>query len=200
MKHIAWFVCVLLLASCQAGSAAPGAPVEVTRVVEATRLVVETRVVEVTRVVEMEVTRLVEPAATETPAPSAQLGSVGERIEAGGVALTVKEVKRLASVNDYSKAKDGNEFLAVEVLAENTGLERAPYNPMYFMVKDDQGYEYNTAMSAPEPSLKSGDLARGESARGWVAFEVPKTASGWVLTEDLTLTAVDQKLRVSLGQ
>jgi hypothetical protein len=198
MKQIWWFVCILLLASCQAGSAAPGVPVEVTRVVEATRLVVETQVVEVTRVVEVEVTRLVEPAATETPVPSAKLGAVGDRIEAGGIALTVKQVKRLDSVNDYSKAEAGNEFLVVEVLTENVGLAAAPYNPMYFKLKDDQGYEYYATSSAPEPSLKSGELAKGESARGWIAVEIPKGAKGLVLTEDLTLTVVDQKLQVSL--
>lgn len=79
--------------------------------------------------------------------------------------------------------------------------EETPYNPLYFSLKDNEGFEYNTAIAAPDPSLLSGSLPKGEKVRGFVAFEVRSTARGFIVTyEPLVLFGGYKPIRISLGQ
>jgi hypothetical protein len=91
---------------------------------------------------------------------------VGERREAGGIALTVTKVSKLDQIGDFWKPGEGNIYLVTEVIIENVNREEAPYNPLYFKVKDSDGFEYLSAITAPDPSLKSGTLAKGDKVRG----------------------------------
>jgi hypothetical protein len=140
---------------------------------------------------------IVVPTPTYTPSPP-PLGVVGQRIESEGIALTVLDQLRSAQVSDFQVARVGSEYLIVEVLIETTTRETAPYNPLYFMVKDSSGFEYSGITSSNLSPLKSGDLARGEKARGTVAFEVPIGASGLTLSYDPLFGRV-APIRVALG-
>jgi hypothetical protein len=102
---------------------------------------------------------------------------VGERVESAGIAVTVQAVSRTPSLGTLFKAKSGNTYVVLDTTIENTGRDVAPYNPLYFKLKDGAGFEYNSALGG-EQSLKSGELKQGELARGQVAFEVPAGASG----------------------
>lgn len=140
------------------------------------------------------------PAPTDTPA-AASMGTVGERQEAAGIALTVNKVSTATNINDLLKPKAGNVFLVTDVTVENISQDKVPYNPLYFKVKDADGFEYNASFLGPDPSLKSGDLAKGEKVRGNVAFEVPKAGKGFVLTfEPLVLFSGFEPIQVDLGQ
>ena len=97
-----------------------------------------------------------------------------------------------------SQAKAGNVFLVAEVLIENSGSAKAPYNPLYFTVKDGDGFEYNAALVAGDNSLKSGELAQGEKARGVVAFEVKQAATGLVLSYKPLVFGASDAIRVAL--
>lgn len=89
----------------------------------------------------------------------------------------------------------------LEVVIENASRDEAPYNPLYFTVKDSDGFEYNTAAVAPDPSLKSVSLARGDRVRGFVAFEVRDTARGFVVTyEPLVILGGYEPIQIELGQ
>ncbi len=140
------------------------------------------------------------PTDTPVPTPTSSLGSVGERREAGGIALTVMEVSRMGSINDFTQAAAGNEFVVLDVLLETTDRDEAPYNPFYFKLKDADGFEYASSFVAPDPSLKSGNLARGDKVRGNVAFEVKEGASGLVVSyEPVVILGGYEPIRVALG-
>lgn len=106
------------------------------------------------------------------------IAKIGQRVESSGVALTVNGVQKTDAIGSFLKAKDGQTFLVADVTIENTSRDKSPYNPMYFKVKDADGFEYTAGLGADDKTLKSGELASGEKARGTVAFEVPKDGKG----------------------
>jgi Domain of unknown function (DUF4352) len=141
----------------------------------------------------------VEETLVKTPAQT--IGHIGERVELAGVALTALKVKRQSSVNEFLTPDEGNIYLAVEVIIENTAKEKAPYNPFYFKLKDQDGFEYTTSFAGVEPDLKSGELRTGGKARGNVTFEVKKTAKGLVMTyEPLVILGGYEPIEIKLDQ
>lgn len=139
------------------------------------------------------------PGATPTVAPAAApVGKVGDRIEVGGVALTVAKVEKKDDLSQFQKAKDGNTFIVAEVLIENVGADKSPYNPLYFTIKDGDGFEYNATIDTSGPALKSGELAKGEKARGTIAVEVKKEAKGLVLQYKPIVLGGSDAIKVAL--
>lgn len=136
------------------------------------------------------------PAATSAPAQS--VGQVGDRVEANGVALTVNGVSAVDEVNDIFTPDEGNIFLVVDVTIESLS-EDASYNPLYFKVKDSDGFEYNSNFTAPDPSLKSGELSAGDKVRGNVSFEVPADATGLELSYEAINFSGDDPIEFDLG-
>lgn len=149
------------------------------------------------------------PAATEEPtsapeptaAPSApSLASVGDRVEANGMALTVVKVDQVKKVGSFQKADAGNVFVLAEVIIENVSADESPYNPLYFKVKDGEGFEYNAGISTADRSLKSGKLSKGDKARGTVLFEVKEGATGLVLEyKPIVLFSGDEAIKIKLN-
>jgi hypothetical protein len=144
----------------------------------------------------------IRPTVAPTTAPSptvAHVPVIGDRVESAGVAITVNSVKRLATTGPFSKAEAGKEFAVVDVTVENPGRDNAPYNPFYFKVKDAEGFEYNTAFASLDQALKSGELAKGEKARGLIAFQVPVGDKGLVLSyQPIVLFGGYQTIRINL--
>lgn len=141
------------------------------------------------------------PTATAVPQPTKAptIAKVGERVESSGIALTINGVSKTESMGQFLKAGDGKTYLIADVTVENTGRDKSPYNPLYFKVKDSDGYEYNAGISLDDKALKSGDLAAGEKARGTVAFTVPKAAKGFVVSyQPLVILGGYQTIRVAL--
>lgn len=134
--------------------------------------------------------------ATAVPAANA-VGKVGERVEQGGIVLTVTKVEKTDKLSDFQKAKDGSTFVVAEVLIENAGQDNAPYNPLYFKVKDSEGFEANASLGV-NSALASGELAKGEKARGMVAFEVKQAAKGLVLEYRPLVIGSDTTIKVAL--
>ena len=136
--------------------------------------------------------------ATSAPVVAAGPGAIGDRIEANGAALTVIKAERKDALSDFQKAKAGNVFVVVEVLIENAGTAKAPYNPFYFTIKDGDGFESNAALGTDDQALKSGELGAGEKARGVVAFEVKRDAKGLVLQYKPLVFGAGDAIRVAL--
>lgn len=142
-----------------------------------------------------------QPTDAPTPEPpSTNIGVVGIRQEAGGVGVTVMSVSKVNQINDFMTAKDGKIYLVIDVVVENLSRdEETPYNTMYFKVKDADGFEYTSAMMAPDPSLKSGKLMMGDKVRGNVAFEVSQSATGFVMSyEPLVILGGYKPIRIAL--
>lgn len=134
-------------------------------------------------------------AATDAPTGPAK---VGERVEQNGTVLTVISVEKKAELSQLQKAKEGSVFVLIEVLIENAGTEKIPYNPLYFKVKDSEGFEYNATIFGGDNGLKSGDLAVGDKARGVIAVEVKEAAKGLVLSYQPITFGADEPIRVAL--
>lgn len=134
------------------------------------------------------------PAATAAPA---QIAKVGDRVEQGGIALTVVKTERKDALSDFQKAKADHTFLIAEVVIENIGTAKTPYNVFYFTAKDGDGFEYNPAIGV-EQAFQSGDLDAGGKARGNVAFEVKTAAAGLVLEYKPIVIGADAAIRVAL--
>jgi cytoskeletal protein RodZ len=138
-----------------------------------------------------------QPAAQKEAAPTT--ARVGQRIESAGVALTVNSVNRTDALGQFMKAKPDRTYVVADVTIEAAGRDKTPYNPLYFKVKDAEGYEYSGSAVGADNSLKSGELASGERARGTVAFDVPTAARGLVLSyQPVVILGGYQVLRVEL--
>jgi hypothetical protein len=141
------------------------------------------------------------PTSTAAPQPKSTVGKIGDRVESAGIAVTVVKASKVNQIGSFTKPKAGNMLLNIEVIIENTNRDKAPYNPLYFKVRDSNGFEYNTTITALDPSLKSGDVAQGEKVRGNVAFEVKSDAKGLVVSyEPLVLLGGYQAIKIDLGQ
>lgn len=146
------------------------------------------------------------PRPTNTPQPppptaTPNVGKVGEAREAAGVVVTVNGVNKAQAINQFVRPTPGNVYLVADVTVGSNRDQETPYNLLYFKLKDDSGREYNTSLFAPEPSFKSGNLPKGDKARGNLAFEVPPDAKGFVLTyQPLVLLGGFQPIRIDLGQ
>jgi Domain of unknown function (DUF4352) len=142
------------------------------------------------------------PSLADTPVPEVTTApaSVGVRVESAGVALTVNKVSTATSIQQFLTPQAGNIYLVLDVTIENTGQDAGSYNALYFKVKDANNFEYDTALAAPDPSLKSGDSNKGDKVRGNVAFELPIGAKALVMSYDpLVLFGGYQIIRVNLG-
>jgi hypothetical protein len=124
-----------------------------------------------------------DPAAPSAPAANGDYG-VGDRIQLGNEEyITVTEVNlAVDTTGELFQPDAGNKFVAALVEIEGINPDGATYNPFFFKLRDDQGFEYNFSPFGMEPQLQSSnDLAPGETVRGWVNFEVPETATTLVL-------------------
>ena len=121
-------------------------------------------------------------AATKTAMDvAAKTGRVGERRESGGVAITVNTVSKTGRLGQFLIAGPGKTYLVVDITIETTTREIAPYNPLYFKLKDSDLIEYNSSLLSDDRGLKSGELPRGERVRGTVAFDVPAASKGFMI-------------------
>ncbi len=101
------------------------------------------------------------------------LPMTGQRDEAGGIALTIAQVDVSQRIGP-TKASAGSLLVALNVTIENVSRARSPFNPQYFSVKDDKGYEYQATLIPLESLLQAGSLGQGEKVSGQVVFEVPE--------------------------
>jgi hypothetical protein len=135
-----------------------------------------------------------EPQPTDTPPPPTSApGGIGQRVEAGGLSLTVMGV---------SKQEDSESvYLVLDVVLENVSREQASYELVCFSVVDTGDLLYDAADDAPAPNLLGGDLARGSRVRGNVAFYIgPETHGLTFIFTPLRLSDDSEIIRVSLGQ
>ncbi len=135
-------------------------------------------------------------AEEATPAPAESKGV--KRVEEAGVALTVEEVER-TKANDIWEPDPGYIFLNISVLIENIERDELHYNPLQFSLKDGDGFEYSASLFSKQPSLKDGDLAKGEKVRGYITFEIPETSSGLVLRFETALF-MGEMLKIDIGE
>ncbi len=72
--------------------------------------------------------------------------------------------------------------VGVEVSIWGRGDLQVVANPYYALMLDAEGYVYEAVVAGCEPRLSAQLLARGESAKGWISFDVPSDKRGLTLT------------------
>lgn len=140
--------------------------------------------------------------SNSTSTSTSKLGKVGETIALNGYTLTINKVEKSENFDPsstFGKAKDGNMFLAVDITIGSNKAKGVSSNGLYASLKDSQGYKYDLAIfGAKDPSLAGeNDIPVGDKVRGWVTFEVPKTATGFIF--EYAQLFESEKIRVSLG-
>jgi hypothetical protein len=121
------------------------------------------------------------PATVRSDEPATVIGvepavhSLGELAEAGDYQMTI------ASIDDCSvpppfAPKPDDVKLGVDVVIAGTTANEVPANPFYALLYDEAGGTYESTLAGCEPGLVPRLVTRGEDARGFITFEVPKTA------------------------
>lgn len=140
-----------------------------------------------------------EPTATAAPTDTPAMAGVGDRVESGGIALTVLDARRETEVSEFMTPAEGNVYLVIEALIENVSRDEAPYNLLYFSAKDSDGFQYQPSFVGASPAIQSGTLTQGDRVRGFVTFEVSEGATGVVVTyEPQVILGGFEPLRVAV--
>jgi uncharacterized protein DUF4352 len=121
------------------------------------------------------------PSAAQTTSTSSF--GVGDRVKLDDEEYITLEKAEEGFTSDFAKPKAGNINASFLVAFEGINPSGASYNPFYFKVKDDSGFEYNFTAFGKEPQLASSNgLQPGKISRGWMTFEVPKAAKTLTLS------------------
>lgn len=129
----------------------------------------------------------------------AKLGKVGQGRESDGVIVLVNSVSKVGKLGQFSVAGPGKTILSIDVTIECSNRESCSYNRFYFKLKDNEFVEYSGEIFGDDRAMKSGELARGEKVRGTVAFEVPMTSKGHILSfQPFVLFGSPEPVRIAL--
>lgn len=117
---------------------------------------------------------------------------------------TAHYVMRVSELDDCSavgRGLDGARRLGIQVELEPTGEVQVPANPYYARLVDGLGNVYDATLGGCGSPLAPTLPARGQTARGWVVFEVPRGARDFTLTYAPKLVgALQAELSVALGR
>ncbi|CBZ03540.1 DUF4352 domain-containing protein [Clostridium botulinum] len=120
---------------------------------------------------------------------------VGDVVELKDLKVTVNKVYTVAG-DEFSKPKDGNEYIAADITLENTGKEeKAVSSIAMFKVVDKDGRqcEYSVmGLSAAKAGQMDGTLGAGRKMTGAYVVEVPKGTTGLELEFDSSLLSGGQ--------
>ena len=108
------------------------------------------------------------------PAPSPTPTIIYETAEAGGSSYTVNEIRDPAPAR--GEVDIGKRLVAIDVTRVALVNDKS-YIFLSFFVQDNEGFLYGRDGSSDiGPRFSFGELSAGQKARGWVTFEVLKSA------------------------
>lgn len=120
-------------------------------------------------------------ASSSTSTPKAKIFKVGDIVELKDLKVTVNKVYEVVG-DQYTKPKNGNEFLAIDCTVENISKENQTVSSiMMFKVvdKDGRACEYSiTGVTAAKAGQLDGDVGAGRKLTGVYVVEVPKAQKG----------------------
>ena len=131
-----------------------------------------------------------EPDPAEQPAPpnllddapgAAVMGgpdrvyAVGELGHARSYTLSIEQVQECKPRPPF-QPKRGYYRLGIEVVIEGTGAAEVPVNPFYGTVEDHAKDEHSSTLADCESGLRPVRVTKGHSARGWISFDLPRSA------------------------
>ena len=100
---------------------------------------------------------------------------IGDVISYKNKEITVQKIERNYNTgNQFSKPKDGKEFVRVHILIENKSDDKISYNAFNWEMQDSTGDIKSYSWVTDDTHIGSGDLAKGGKKVGTIVFEVPK--------------------------
>jgi hypothetical protein len=109
------------------------------------------------------------PAAPVLPTPVPVIGGVGDVVTAAEYTVTLHEVQD--PLLDEAGSEVGTRLVTLD-LTVTALVDDLAYSPFCGTLLLTDSTVATARTYGPEPSLASGVLAAGESARGWLTFEV----------------------------
>lgn len=114
---------------------------------------------------------LLTACAAAKPPP---VGTEGQKLQYRDYALTVTAVDTAPDFPGARKARAGNKLVAVEILIESTAAKGVHWDPDHARLVTRDGVAHRARNSGKTPAIERAlNIARGESLRGWVTYEVP---------------------------
>lgn len=103
---------------------------------------------------------------------------VGDVISVDGQEVVISSVERnYQPESEYFAAKDGREYVKINLQIQNKSKETKDYNTLYWEIEDGNGdinSYMNAAFAQADDDLGSGNLAVGGTKKGSIVFEIPK--------------------------
>ena len=128
--------------------------------------------------------------------------NVGDTIELKNLKVTINNVYKVESTNEFSKPKEGNQFLAVDCTLENiSDKDQAVSSIMMFKVVDGDGIKCKyslTGQTAANAGQLDGTIGVGRKLSGVYVVEVEEGKTGLELEFDLSFIS-GQKIVVKLN-
>jgi hypothetical protein len=100
---------------------------------------------------------------------------IGELAHAHDYTMSVESVKDCPMDAPFAPRR-GFVKVGLEVSLAGTSALEVPVNPFYATLVDATGEAYSSTLAGCAPGLPSVRLVQGQSARGFVTFEIPKAA------------------------
>ncbi len=109
-----------------------------------------------------------------TPGTTGSAVAVGQAVTVGESRFTVHQVLDPEPPGLFQTTA-GNRRVGIEITQEAVAAQQ--YHFAQFKIRDTSGTIYTWAIANGEPQFLVGQLAAGESRRGWISFQVPSGAS-----------------------
>lgn len=106
---------------------------------------------------------------------------IGDVVKKGKFEAAVLSINaNVKSSNQFEKPDEGKKWFAVEFQLKNNGKESESISTIIqFKLKDNTNAQYDVGFTTqPEPKFPDGELAAGDTARGWITFEIPPASAG----------------------
>ena len=84
--------------------------------------------------------------------------------------LTIHSAEIYEAERRYKE--QGFKIIAIDIEIKNISNEIETYNILNYEIQDSDRYVYEREYCGKEPYFSSGDIASGQSRRGWAAFKV----------------------------
>jgi hypothetical protein len=139
-------------------------------------------------------------ARSATTAKSASAPyKVGDTAKTSGWEVTVFGVKDpWTSTNSYETPTAGDRYVQVDVQVHNTRSSQQTWSSLAgFKLLDSLNRSYTEAITSAQPGPPDGQVAGGESLRGFVTYQVPTDATGLIFVAQGSFTAAGAKFALS---
>ena len=102
---------------------------------------------------------------------------IGQTASNGVFQLRVLGVQA-CNVEAHFEPPTGIRKLGIHVEIQALSEAEVPINPFYAMVVDAEGRRFEPTLAGCQPVLEARRVTEGQTARGWVSFDVPEDLRG----------------------